>query len=88
VALRADFHLPLPRQRRRVPNLEGTIWEGTTSVVPLSLAPQLGIQPLRALLPVITRPLPFHMLSPCPMAPLARNPQYVPVFSVDILRRC
>jgi hypothetical protein len=46
------------------------------------------LQPLRALLPLITRPLPFHMLSPCPMAPLARNPQYVPVFSVDIPRRC
>jgi hypothetical protein len=31
-------------------------------------------------------PFLLHMLSPCPVAPLARNPQHVPALSVDVLR--
>jgi hypothetical protein len=46
----------------------------------------VGIGPLPTNV-VFTRPLPFHMFSSRPMAPLARNPQHIPAFSVDILRR-
>ncbi len=88
VALRADFHLPLPRQRRRIPNLGGHDLGGHDFSRAVIARAATRHSAAEGSSPRYHTPLPFHMLSPSPMAPLARNPQYVPVFSVDILRRC